>query len=89
MESKETLNINYTAVIKELDHIEESKTITDKIGTDYQSKSIFSASLNEDKSALFIKMEFGYNGGYSGYNKNLIYKIISSVILDIDYITNP
>ena len=82
MESKETLNINYTTIIKELDRIIVSKTVTDKIGTDYQSESISSISLNEDKTTLFTKMEFSYD-------ENLTHEITLSAILDMDYVINP
>lgn len=90
MESKETLNINCTAVIEKLNCIIKSKTVIDKIGTDNQSKSISSTGLNKDKSTLFTEMELGCNSGYnSGYNKNLTYEIILSAILNMDYIINP
>ena len=59
-----------------------SKTTTDRIGADYQSKSISNIGSNGDEPTLSIKMELSYN-------KNLTYKIILSTILDIDYITNP
>ena len=82
MESGKTMSANYTAIIKELDRITASKTTTDGVKADYQSKSISDISPNRDKPTLSTKMEFSYN-------KNLTHKITLSAILDMDYITNP
>ena len=82
MESGETLSVNYTAIIKELDHITVSKTIMDKISADYQSESISDIGPNKNKPTLSTKMELSYN-------KNLTYEITLFTMLNMDHITNP
>jgi len=82
MESREIMSANCTAIVEELDYIVVSKTIIDGIGADYQSESISDIGFNGDKPTLSIEMELNYN-------KNLTYKIILSVMLDMDHVINP